>query len=56
MSGVISTDDPSKSLKRLTTLPNYDDLDLVSTVTTSEHYTWEPGTKTWDKLSRIVSW
>ena len=46
MSGIISTDDPSKSLKRLATLPNYDDLDLVSTVTTSEHYTWEPGTKT----------
>jgi len=46
MSGIISTDDPSKSLKRLATLPNYDDLDLVSTVTTSEHYTWEPGTET----------
>ena len=46
MSGIISTDDPSKSLKRLATLPNYDDLDLVSTVTTSEHYTWETGTKT----------
>ena len=46
MSGIISTDDPSKSLKRLATLPNYDDLDLVSTVTTSEHYKWEPGTET----------
>ena len=51
MSGIISTDDPSKSLKRLATLPNYDDLDLVSTVTTSEHYTWEPGTKTGINLS-----
>ena len=45
MSGIISTDDPSVSLTRLATLPQYDDLDLVSTVTTTEHYTWEP-TKT----------
>jgi len=46
MSGIISTDDPGVSLTRLATLPQYDDLDLVSTVTTTEHYTWESDTKT----------
>jgi len=54
MSGIISADDPEISVDRLSTLPKYDDLDLVRTVTTDEQYTWETSTKMIQNSSRRV--
>ena len=54
MSGIISADDPEISVNRLSSLPKYDDLDLVRTVTTDEQYTWETSTKMIQNSSRRV--
>jgi carbamoyl-phosphate synthase small subunit len=54
MSGIISADDPQLSVKRLSSVPKYDDLDLVQNVTTSEQYTWGTPTKLVRNSSRRV--
>jgi carbamoyl-phosphate synthase small subunit len=41
MMGMITTEAPELALARLATLPRYDDLDLVETVTTPESYHWD---------------
>ena len=40
MMGLICADSPEAALARLGEMPRYDDLDLVSTVTTEQQYTW----------------
>lgn len=41
MMGLITTDSPEEAKAKLAGAPRYDDMDLVSTVTTKEIYTWE---------------
>ena len=43
MTGLITADDPDRALQRLAEIPRYDDLDLVSTVTTPGAYAWDHG-------------
>ena len=43
MTGLITADDPDTALKRLADIPRYDNLDLVSTVTTPDPYAWDNG-------------
>ena len=41
MMGLITTESPEAAKTKLAEAPRYDDLDLVSTVTTEHKYTWE---------------
>ena len=41
MMGLLTSDDPDSARRRLDELPRYDDLDLVSTVTTQHEYAWD---------------
>ena len=41
MMGLITTESPEAAKAKLAKAPRYDDLDLVSTVTTEQIYTWE---------------
>ena len=41
MMGLLTSDDPDTARQKLTELPRYDNLDLVSTVTTPEGYAWD---------------
>ena len=41
MMGLITTESPEAAVAKLAEAPRYDDLDLVSTVTTDQQYTWE---------------
>ena len=41
MMGLLTFDDPESARRRLDDLPRYDDLDLVSTVTTPAGYSWD---------------
>jgi carbamoyl-phosphate synthase small subunit len=41
MMGLITTESPEAAAARLAGAPRYDDLDLVSTVSTKQRYTWE---------------
>ncbi len=41
MMGLLTSDDPNAALRKLADLPRYDNLDLVSTVTTPEGYSWD---------------
>lgn len=41
MMGLLTSDDPDAALRRLQDLPRYDNLDLVSTVTTPDGYSWD---------------
>ena len=41
MMGLLTFDDPESSRRRLDEMPRYDDLDLVSNVTTSGGYAWD---------------
>ena len=41
MMGMITGSDPAGAVQRLRKIPRYDDLDLVSTVTTAEGYRWD---------------
>lgn len=43
MTGLITADDPERARQRLAEIPRYDDLDLVSTVTTPQAYAWDHG-------------
>ena len=42
MMGMITGGEPEKALAKLAETPRYEDLDLVSRVTTQERYDWEP--------------
>ena len=41
MMGLLTSDDPDTAKQKLMDLPRYDDLDLVSTVTTQDGYSWD---------------
>ena len=41
MMGLLTSDDPDSAVKKLADLPRYDNLDLVSTVTTPDGYAWD---------------
>ena len=41
MMGLLTTDDPDAGRSKLAELPRYDNLDLVSTVTTQDGYAWD---------------
>ena len=41
MMGLLTSEDPESARRRLDDLPRYDDLDLVSNVTTTETYAWD---------------
>lgn len=41
MMGLLTSDDPETAKRRLAELPRYDNLDLVSTVTTPDGYSWD---------------
>ena len=41
MMGLLTFDDPESARRRLDDLPRYDDLDLVSNVTTAQGYAWD---------------
>lgn len=41
MMGLITTESPEAAIAKLAEAPRYDDLDLVSTVTTEQQYIWE---------------
>ena len=43
MTGLITADNPDAALRRLADIPRYDNLDLVSTVTTPDAYAWDNG-------------
>ena len=45
MTGLITADDPDRAKQRLAEIPRYDDLDLVSTVTTPGGYAWDHGSE-----------
>ena len=43
MTGLITADHPDQALRRLAEIPRYDNLDLVSAVTTPDPYAWNNG-------------
>ncbi len=56
MMGLVTTEPPEQAKAMLSDAPRYDDLDLVSTVTTDRRYTWEgaaaEGTSDWEGTPR----